>query len=53
MHDVIITPYGCPNQVLPWERGIRDGISRVPILPWVCEPAFIVGTEGNEASSIG
>ena len=47
MHDVIIVSYGCPNQTLPWEGWIRDGISRVPILAWVREPAFVVDTKGN------
>jgi hypothetical protein len=45
MHDVIITPYGCSNQALPWERWVRDGISRVPILARVREPAFVVDTK--------
>jgi hypothetical protein len=45
MHDVIITPYGCPNQALPWERWVSDGISRVPILARVREPAFVVDTK--------
>jgi hypothetical protein len=47
MHDVIITPYGCPKQALPWERWVRDGISRVPILARVREPAFVVDTKRN------
>jgi hypothetical protein len=45
MHDVIITPYGCPNQALSRERWVRDGISRVPILARVREPAFVVDTK--------
>ena len=47
MHDVIIASYDCPNQALPWEGWIRDGISRVPILARVCKPAFAVDTKGN------
>src|SRR4029077_4341264 len=45
MHDVIITPYGCSNNALPGERWVRDGISRVPILARVREPAFVVDTK--------
>jgi hypothetical protein len=45
MHDVIIASYGCPNQALPWERWVRDGISRVPILARIREPAFVGDTK--------
>jgi hypothetical protein len=47
MHDVIIASDGCPNQALPWQRWVRDRISRVPILAWVRESAFVVATKGN------
>jgi hypothetical protein len=47
MHDVIIAAYGCPNQTLPWEGWVRDGISRVPILARVREFAFVVDTKGD------
>ena len=40
MHDVMIASYGRPNQALPWERWVGDGISRVPILAWFCELAI-------------
>jgi hypothetical protein len=47
MDNVIIASYGCPNQALPWERWVRDGISRVPILARVRDFAFVVGAKGN------
>jgi hypothetical protein len=50
MDDVIIAAYGCPNQALPWERWVRDGISRVPILARVREFAFVVDTKGNNCA---
>src|SRR5205809_742764 len=49
VHDVIIASYGCPNQAFPWERWVRDDISRVPILARVCEFAFVVDTKGNNS----
>ena len=47
MHDVTIASYGCPNQALPWERWVGDGICRVPILARVREFAFVVDTKSN------
>jgi len=47
MHDVVFAANGCPNQALPWERWVRDGISRVPILARVRELAFVIDTKGN------
>jgi hypothetical protein len=47
VHDVIVTSDRCPNKALPWERRVRDGISRVPILARVREPAFVVDTKSN------
>ena len=47
MHDVIIVSYCCPNQALPGERWIRDGISRVPIMARVRKPTFVADTKGN------
>src|SRR5438876_5128606 len=49
VHDVIIASYGCPNQAFPWERWVRDGISRVPILARICESAFVVDTKDNNS----
>jgi hypothetical protein len=49
MHDVIITPYGCPNQALPWDRWVRDGISHVPLLAWLCELAVFAGTKRDNS----
>src|SRR4029453_4111771 len=45
--DVIIASYGCPNQALPWQRWVRDGISRVPILARFGKLAFVIHTKGN------
>src|SRR6266480_4804820 len=45
MNDVIIASCGCPGQALPWERRVRGGISRVPILTLVREFAFVVDTK--------
>jgi hypothetical protein len=47
MDDVIVAANGCPNEALPWESWVRDGISRVPILARVRELAFVVDTKGN------
>jgi hypothetical protein len=47
MHDVIIVSYCCPNQALPGERWIRDGISRGPIVARVRKPAFVADTKGD------
>jgi len=43
----MIASYGRPNQALPWERWVGDGISRVPILARVCEFALVVDTKSN------
>ena len=37
MHNIIIASNRCPNQAFPWERWVRGGISRVPILDRVRE----------------
>ncbi len=41
MDDVIFAADRCPNETLTWERRIRDGISRVPLLTWFCELAVL------------
>src|SRR2546426_5882790 len=47
MNNVIIASCGCPNQAFPWERRVRGGISRVPILTRVRKLPFVVDTKGN------
>jgi hypothetical protein len=48
MDNVILATYRCPNEALAWGRRIRDNISRIPLLAWVCEfavPAAVTKRE--------
>src|SRR5205814_1142315 len=48
MHDVVIARNRSPDEAFAWERGVRDNIGRLPLLPRLCESAALVCAERKD-----